>query len=189
MRTNLLMTLLLALPTVSPASDYLMYIGAGGEPAGQETTLFDGSIQNIATDVKNSPRLKVDLALNGRDSKTEAIIQGSFPAVESKSDFRAAGHERLIENYRKKLENNKIVAGDQMLIYIDSHGSKNSANTKSHYIAISDGSTTNLDTLAGATVVGLDCLEVLKSLAKVKGVKIAIVESTTPLLWPMTTLV
>lgn len=175
---NLISFVTLCFSLQAHATDYLMFIGAGGEPAKQSTTLFDSTIKNMATYVNQSPGLKVNVALNGGHSKTEEIIKNSFPGAESKTNFQESDYKRLIENYKKKLENNEMVSGDQFMIYVDSHGAQKYGNLKTHAIATSEGSLTNLNTLAGASVVNLDQLEELKKLAKAKGVKMAIIDGS-----------
>ncbi len=151
------------------AADFMVYIGAGGEPSGQETTQFDGTIKNISRYIKKNPTVKIDLALNGGHKKTEELIKTSFPTATSKSNFKESDYDRLINDYKAKLENNEMVAGDQMLIYIDSHGLKNTDGLKSHVIETAQD---------GSAGVSLDRLEVLKALAKTKGVKMAIIDNS-----------
>ncbi|MBC7538805.1 MAG: hypothetical protein H7281_08290 [Bacteriovorax sp.] len=169
--------LCLLFSTHSWSSDFLMVIGAGGEEA-KEDTIFDGAIKNIGDYVKRTPGVKVDVAMNGGHSKTVALINDSFPTAASKSDFLASDYQRLIQSYKLKLENNEMVAGDQLMIYVDSHGAEKEKNFKSHRIATSAGAATNLNTLQGASLVDLDQLEVLKKLAKDKGVKMAIIDAS-----------
>lgn len=58
-----------------------------------------------------------------------------------------------------------MVEGDQLMIYIDSHGAEKSKNLKTHAIATAGESSSNLTTLEGSTIVDLDQLEILKKLA------------------------
>lgn len=157
------------------ATDHLIYMGAGGEGK-KDSTIFDPSIQNMANYVAKSPELKISVALNGGHSKTEKIIESSFLNAVSKTSFLASDYKRLIDSYKSKLEKNEITSGDQLLIYIDSHGAENTGPSKSHTIATSEGAPTNLDSLTGSTTVDLDELIILKDLAKSKGVKLAILD-------------
>jgi hypothetical protein len=160
------------------ATDYLMLIGAGGEDAKKETTIFDNTIQNMAKYVERTPGLKVNVALNGGHAKTEEIINKSFPNAETKTSFQAADYKRLIQNYKTKLENNEMVSGDQLMIFIDTHGAQKQKSFKTHAISTSGGSATDFNTLSGSSNVDLDQLEVLKKLAKDKGVKLAIIDAS-----------
>jgi hypothetical protein len=155
-----------------------MYIGAGGEPANKDTTIFDDSIKEVAQFINKNPDIKADLALNGGHKKTEEILQNSFRNVESKSTFLASDYDRLIKSYKSKLENNEMVSGDQLMIYIDTHGAEKTWGSKSHLIATSEGSVKDLNSLSGTSTVNLDRLEELKTLAKAKGVRMAIIDSS-----------
>lgn len=159
------------------SSDHLMVIGAGGEGE-KPDTIFDGAIKNIGDYVKRTPGIKVDVALNGGHSTTEALINESFSNASTRSGFLESDYTRLIESYKLKLKNNEMVAGDQLMIYVDSHGAEKENNFKTHRIATSGGRASNLNTLDGASVVDLDQLEVLKKLAKEKGVKLAIIDGS-----------
>jgi hypothetical protein len=158
------------------ATDYLMYIGAGGEDEKKDGTIFDSSIQEMAKYTKRTPNLKFNIALNGGHAKTEAIINKSFQNAETKSQFQASDYERLIQTYKTKLENNEIVSGDQLMIYVDTHGGENNGKFKTHSVASSSGRVNNFDTLSGNSSINLDELEILTKLAKAKGVKMAIVD-------------
>lgn len=169
------LSLVLSLP--SSAADHLMVIGAGGEPETQDT-IFDGAIKNIGDYVKRSPGLKVDVALNGGHPVTETLIAASFPNASSKSGFGESDYKRLLESYVQKLKSNELLSGDQLMIYIDSHGAEKEDKFKSHRIATSGARATDLNTLAGASLVSLDQLSELKVLAKAKGVKMAIIDAS-----------
>jgi hypothetical protein len=162
---------------VSFSASYMMIIGAGGDPEG-ETTIFDKTIKNLGAYVKENQAIKVEVALDGGHSKTKAIIDSSFPSAISKSDFEERDYRRIIQTYKTKLETGEIKTGDQLLIHINSHGAERSEDSKTHKIATSAGTATNLNTLAGSIVVNLDDLEILKKLAKEKGVKLAIIDGS-----------
>lgn len=160
------------------AADYLMVIGAGGEDGDKVDTIFDDAIKNLAAYTKRSPGIRVDVALDGGHIITDAIIKKQFPASVEKSNFLASDYARLIEKYKKKLESNEIGPNDQLMIFVDSHGAEKQPQFKTHSIATSASTTTNLNTLEGAQTVDLDQLEILKNLAKEKGVKMAIVDGS-----------
>lgn len=175
--------LLLISATVSWSADHLMFIGAGGEKPG-EKTMFDDTIKNVGNYVQRSPNLRVDVALNGgydqahreTHSATRAIINDVFAKAESKSDFQASDYKRLIKSYINKLNNNQIIEGEQLMIYIDSHGAKKGDSSTTHTIATSEGTPSNLTNLKGAKLVNLDDLKTLKKLAKEKHVKMSIID-------------
>ncbi len=151
-------------------ADYLMYLGAGGEPDTSDGTMFDKTIGKIGTYVKSNPGIKVDIAFNGGHYLTEQLIEETFPEVESKSHFLESDYKRLIASYKLKLEKNEIKSGDQFMIFIDSHGAPKSNKYKTHSVATSSGQ--------GASTVDIDQLEVLKNLAFNKGVKMAIIDNS-----------
>jgi hypothetical protein len=157
------------------SANFLLAIGAGGEPP-KNDTIFDNAIINLATYVTNSPGLKADVAFNGGHAQTEKIVQKNFPSNVGKSGFFESDYSRLIQAYKMKLENNEMVAGDQLMVYINSHGAIKQDQFKSHSIATAASGATNIDTLSGATIVDLDQLQVLQKLAKDKGVKMAIID-------------
>lgn len=169
--------------TVSWSADHLIFIGAGGEKPG-EKTIFDDSIKNVGNYIQRLPNLRVDVALNGgydgahreTHSKTRAIINEAFAKADTKSDFQASDYDRLIKSYIDKINNNQMVQGDQLMIYIDSHGAKKSDSSTTHKISTSLGSPSNLDNLKGAELVNLDDLKILKNLAKDKQIKMAIID-------------
>lgn len=173
-RNKLFALFFLLLSFEALSADYLMYLGAGVEPDASDDTMFDKTIGKIGTYVKSNPGIKVDIALNGGHYLTEQLIEDSFPEAESKSRFLESDYKRLIASYKLKLEKNEIKSGDQFMIYIDSHGAKKSNTYKTHSISTSSDSSD----LQGATTVDLDQLEVLKNLAKNKGVKMAIIDNS-----------
>jgi len=166
---------LLTLPAY--ADNYMVIMGAGGEEA-KPGTIFDGGIRNLATYVRNSDGLKVDVALNGGHSETTQIIENEFPRGTPTSQFREVDYKRLIQKYTQMLKNDQIKSGDQLMIYIDSHGGEKEASLKTHRISTAEGTAVNLDNLDGSETVSLDDLEALKDLAKAKRVKMAIIDAS-----------
>lgn len=178
MKKTLILSHLVLAVTVVHAEDYLVIMGAGGEGS-KEDTIFDSGIRNIANYVKNRPDLKVDVALNGGHPKTEELIRNEFPAGTATSQFKDTDYRRLIAKYKTMLSSDKMKAGDQLMIYIDTHGAEKEAAYKTHRIAVAGGgAATNLNNLQGTTLVALDELEVLKDLAAKKGVRLAIIDQS-----------
>lgn len=176
-KTLILMTTVL-LSWSASCSDYLMFIGAGGEPTYKQDTMFDDSIKSMSAYTKRNPGIKAEVALDGGHSVTQQIVRNQFSANVKKSDFYETDYKQIIERYKSKLENGEMVSGDQFMIYIDSHGAEKQTQFKTHSIATSASGATNLNTLSGAEVVDLDQLEILKKLAKDKGVKMAIIDAS-----------
>lgn len=175
-KTILTSLFLLTLTTASWGADHLLIFGAGGE-APKEDTIFDGGIKKLGEYVKANPALKIDLALNGGHVKTERLINESFPTASTKSNFLESDYDRLIDSYKLKIKND-MLPGEQLMIFIDSHGALQEKGSKAHKIATSEGTATNLNNLTGSTLVDLNKLSVLKKLAKDKGIKLAIIDSS-----------
>lgn len=176
MKNQILLCLILS---VQPAfaSDYMIFLGAGGEP-NTPTTIFDDSIKSVAAYMTRNPSLKADVALNGGHSVTEQIRRDEIPATAEKSNFLEADYKRIIAKYKTMLESGEMKEGDQFMIYIDSHGASKQTQFKSHSIATAQGEATDLLHLKGSEVVDLDQLTVLRDLAKAKHVKMAIIDSS-----------
>ena len=179
-KTFFALSLNVLLLTNANATDYMLTFGAGGEPAGKPDTIFDHAFNNLSDYTKRNPDLKVDIALNGGHSKTESILQNGFPNASSKSNFLAEDYNRLLKKYKDKLESGEMVSGDQLMIFIDTHGAEKQDQFKSHSVATSaeGGDPNDKDKLTGAQTVDLDQLEVIKKLARQKGVKLAIVDTS-----------
>lgn len=159
------------------AADFMLVMGAGGEPA-KPDTIFDTSIQNLATYVKTKPELTVDVALDGGHPVTESIVEKEFPSNATKSKFHEQDYNRLIDKYLRMLASNEIKPGDQLLIYIDSHGAEKDGESSTHKISTADSAAENLNNLQGATLVDLDKLKAIRDLAKIRKVKLAIIDGS-----------
>jgi hypothetical protein len=161
-------TLFLVLTANTWASDHLLFIGAGGEPAKLDT-IFDNTIKKIGEFTSQNPSLKVDVALNGGvHAVTKTIIDNAFPNATTKSDFRVADYNRLIASYIAKLQNNEMLPNEQLMIFIDTHGASSDDKSTTHKVSTSDES--------GEAFVNLDELKKLQILAKEKKVKMAIID-------------
>lgn len=102
--------LCLMFSTQAWSANHLMVIGAG-----ESDVISSETIKNLDGYIKQSPGMKVDIALSGAPS-TEALIQKSFPTAASKSHFLKSDYDRLIKEYTRKLENNEMGEGDQFMI-------------------------------------------------------------------------
>ncbi len=161
----------------SCSSDFLLFIGAGGKEP-KAGTIFDDAIKIVGYYAKRTPGITVDVALNGGHRKTEALVENFFSEASSKSAFLESDYIRLIKKYQTKLENNEMKSGDQLMIYIDSHGAQKNGTSKTHKIAASGKRADEFNDLSGANLVNLDELFILRKLAKEKGVKLAIVDAS-----------
>lgn len=158
---------------------HMMVLGGSGEPAGKQTH-FDDSLSQIGnyyqSKLKKGEMGQASISFDGGHSDTDAIRSSQFPNAGKKQDFTNENLKQEISRFKKMLsEGREIKKGDQLLIYINSHGAAK-GNEKTHSIAIGSKSVKNLDTLDGAETTNLDQLEELKKIAKEKGVKLGIVD-------------
>jgi hypothetical protein len=158
------------------SADHIMVLGAEADTA--DYPLFNEDIKNISDYITRTPGLKADVALMSGNKTTQAIINESFTTASTKTGFFESDYKRLIQSYITKLNNNEMVAGDQLMIYIDSHGAEKDAGVPGHRIITGQGIPTNLDTLEGASSVHLQDLQELKALAKAKNIKMAIIDNS-----------
>ncbi len=149
------------------------FLGGGGEPKG-ETTIFDNDVKLISGFI-NSPGWETTVSFNGGHKKTEDIISTKLPNVKNAGPFVEANYNKLIKEMTDKISDGTLASGDQLMISIDTHGGRKGKEI-THKISLSGSAATNLNTLAGATTVDLDKLQVLIDLAAAKGVKLAVID-------------
>lgn len=158
---------------------HMLVLGGSGEPAGKQT-LFDSSFSQVGdyyqTKVKRGEMGQTSIAFDGGHSDTDAIKNSKFPNAEKKQDFTKENLKQEISRFKKMMsEGKEIKKGDQLLIYINSHGAAKGTE-KTHSISIGSKTAKNLDSLLGAELFNLDQLEELKKMAKDKGIKLGIVD-------------
>ena len=152
-------------------------MGVGGEPGNKETTIFDKEIDNLGGYISRAHDTNLVLSLNGGHSKTEQIISRELERPNVKNQpFIESSFDSIIADYEKKIENGQISSGDQLILYISTHGARKMGSEKSHNIALTGGEAVNLNDLKGASTVSLDKLEKLITLAESKGVKLGILD-------------
>ncbi len=154
----------------------LIMFGGGGEPTTSNSTIFDGGLTSLNGYLKNN-NWNHNISFNGGHSQSEEILNSNFPNAQSKSSFTAENFNTLIQIYENKIKNGQVKSGDQLMLMIATHGAMNSGSELTHQVAVSAAEgKTNLNNLAGATVVNLDKLKNLAQLAKDKGIKLAILD-------------
>lgn len=163
----------LSLSFSSHAEKYLGYLGGSGDPPGI-TTLFDAKIAPFGLYARQS-RSQVNIAFDGGHSITEANLQRSFPAHPLR-EFNKESYEAMIARYESEIRGGKIKSGDQLLIVVDSHGSKRNPPHQTHTITTGRGSAVDLNDLKGSETVSLDRLTTLTRLAEEKGIKLGILD-------------
>ena len=157
------------------AENYLVLIGGGGEPEG-DSTIFDGDLKNLGKSLENI-KSNTEVLFNGGHKKTEEIIKNNYSKSDSLTkSFTSENYKKLIESYKLKIENNVIKSGDQLVIFIYSHGAERQSGKLSHEIASSGGAYTNLNNLDGSTLVNLDDLQEIIQLTNKKGIQLGIVD-------------
>jgi hypothetical protein len=168
---------------VSPvfAANHLFIAGGGGEPLknGDGTpntkTMFDMNLKAMAA-FKMTTGYNTKISFNGGHAETEEIISKNFkPDEVASSTFDKKSYENTIKAYETKILNGEIKTGDQLLIYIDTHGAYKTSTEESHSIALGKSPLQNLQTL-GSDMVSLDQLKSLTILAKDKGIKLGILD-------------
>ena len=171
-----LLLLFLTISTTSAQTRQMAFLGAGGEPPGPET-IFDIEAKKIGEFSRRAKSWKIDLSFNGGHSTTESILKnGVEKNGPTNRPFTKDSFEQIITSYENKLKNGELKEGDQLLLYISSHGAQNSFREDSHQIAVKGGALQNYQTLQGTTTVSLDRLKSLVALAQEKKVKLGILD-------------
>jgi hypothetical protein len=154
----------------------LVLFGAGGEPASSSTTNFDNTLNSL-DDYLQKNKWKTIINFNGGHSTTEAIRTMKFSDAINKADFTPNNYNSVIETYINKIKNNKMNRGDQLMIMIDTHGAIQTSGEKTHLIAAGvTQDKKDLNKLTGMSLINLDSLKELTTLANDAGVKLAILD-------------
>lgn len=156
----------------------LLILGGGGEPSG-DTTIFDSSIKKFK-DYSSSKKFKeITVSFNGGHKETEKILEDSFKGS-TNSSFTKNNFKEKIKQYEDAIGNGKYKAGDQIMIFIDTHGAVktkiNGEEELTHSIATSGGNARDLDNLSGAGTTSMDALKDLTKIALTNHVKLAIID-------------
>lgn len=151
--------------SLGAAEKYLYFFGGGGEPKG-ETTIFDNGLKEIGSFVRKS-KWKTTLSFDGGHTKTEAIAAKEFKGANNIGGFTEASMKAALDDLLEKIENGTLKKNDQLLLIIDTHGAKKAEKEKTHKIAFASGEPES---------ISLDRLESVVSLAKEKGIKLAIID-------------
>jgi hypothetical protein len=154
----------------------LYFFGGGGEPEGP-TTIFDKDINILSRFSNNkSTTWKTNYSFNGGHKKTEAQLRSKLGKANTLGRFDEANFQQAINDLENKLESGKLKSGDQLILIIDTHGTKNSSEEKTHLISLSPSESTKLKTSSEAKKISIDKLEKISNLAAKKGVKLALVD-------------
>ena len=160
------------------AQKHIVVMGGGGEPQG-DSTIFDREVKTLGKYFTKNKDWNLNVSFNGGHAKTEKLLnEGLGKAAGSSSSFTQSEFDRLIGDYEKKIMSGEIKPGEQLLVYITSHGALKMQNEKTHSIAAKGGSATDLNNLAGTTLISMDKLQKLADLAADKGVKLGVIDSS-----------
>lgn len=168
----LLLTILLS--TQLMAKSHMAFIGGGGEPAGAGT-IFDHDVGNVSTFLQKDAKWITSIAYNGGHKHTESLLAPLKKKTAIKP-FTSANYNQLIKDYIQKINNGQITQGDQLLLYISSHGAQGRKGEATHRISTSGKQAIDLNTLQGSNTVSLDTLKKLSELALRKGIKLGIID-------------
>lgn len=160
------------------AQKHIVVMGGGGEPQG-DSTIFDREVKTLGKYFTKNKDWKLNVSFNGGHTKTEKLIsEGLGKAAGTSSSFTQGEFDRIIGDYEKKIQSGDIKPGEQLLVYITSHGALKMQNEKTHSIAAKGGSATDLNNLAGTSLISMDKLQKLADLAAEKGVKLGVIDSS-----------
>lgn len=167
--------LLLMLSTSALAgSKHVMIMGGGGEPE-RKYTIFDRELTNFKDFVKKNSDWKASTTYNGGHSDTEKILSDGLvkgPVI----PFTEKSYDQMLKDYETKILKGEIKKGDQLLVYISSHGAAKKEGDKTHQISVKGQAATDLTTLEGSKTVSLDKLQGLIDLAKKHDVKLGVLD-------------
>ncbi len=173
-----LILLLVFSTSVFAQSKHIVVMGGGGEPKG-DSTIFDGEVKRLGKYFDKNKDWKMEVSFNGGHANTEKILSETLGKYAGGSThFTENSYELLIADYEAKITSGQIKPGEQLLLYISTHGALQQSKEKTHSIATGGGSATDLNNLKGASIVSLDKLQKLSDLAAEKGVKLGIIDSS-----------
>lgn len=152
----------------------IMILGGGGEPQGNET-IFDTSLAKLGNYFNKTKWNNASVAFNGGHNVTETVLNQKFTAAENKGHFTDVNYKQIINEYTDKI-GKTIKSGDQLLVYVYTHGGQRKENQTTHSISTTGAAITDTNNLSGGSMVSMDDLKTLTEKAKNNGVKLAIVD-------------
>lgn len=150
------------------AKDHFYLIGGGGEPQ-RDYTIFDTALNKLDYYLKGNNKWHKGIYFNGGHDKTEKII-ADISNDEPANKFRPEDYDEFIKRTLNKIQNDEIKKGEQLMLFIDSHGAIRARNGSevSHSISSSKSS----------TLVNLDKLKDILELAHKKGIKVGLIDGS-----------
>jgi hypothetical protein len=154
----------------------LYFFGGGGEPDG-DSTIFDDDIDAISQYVNSADSAwKVHYTFNGGHEKTEKKLNAKLKNAKSFGRFNQSHFEETIKDIEKKIESSELKSGDQLILMMDTHGSRNSPKEKSHLVSASPNEDEFKKSPLTTTKVSMDKFETITLLAQKKGLKLALID-------------
>ena len=179
MSKTLIPVLLLSLSFNALAGEkHMLIMGGGGEPQTLKTTIFDQEMKNLGKFVNKSKNWSPKVSFNGGHSTTEKILNQGVAknAATKNTPFTDDAFEQLISEYERKILSGQIKNGDQLLVYLSTHGAQKTKDDRTHKVSTKGGASSDLTTLSNSSLVSVDRLQNLIKLAEQRGVKLALLD-------------
>ncbi len=142
---------------------YAYYFGGGGDPAELKETIFFDDLKDFSKVSKNKT-WSATLLHDGGHPVDDAWIRQNLP--KSNAHFTTKEFEKTLKDAEGKIQSGQIKAGEQMMVFISTHGRENDGTELTHQIATNDGH------------INVSQLRNLKELAEKKGVHLAIIDTS-----------
>lgn len=147
---------------------HMLILGGSGELLGDQT-IFDKSLTHLGyyyrDKMKRGEIGQTSIAFDGGHNDTD-LIKNKFTKANSVQNFTKETYQQEIDHFKSMMSDNAVIKkGEQLLVYINSHGQEKSDGTKTHLIAIGE-----------KDIIGLDRLAELQTVATKNGIKLAIID-------------
>jgi hypothetical protein len=149
-------------------------VGGTGDPEGLNTIFDEGLLQML--NFSGTMEWKKTLAFDGGHAGTEKILATPDKNIQSAVPFLGTTYNNMFKELIKKIKNKKLVAGDQILLTIDGHGTLKTNDQETHSVAIGMGTIENFKNFKNVGRVSLDRLKELSDLAVKNKIKFAIID-------------
>lgn len=177
MSKKLILSALLTFGAAHAQDNHIVIMGGGSEPQNLETTIFDSEMRTMGRFLNRNRQWSPKISFNGGHDVTEDIIENGIGKLGvSNTQFTQEAFERMITEYENKINNGTVKTGDQLLVYISTHGAMKQGNERTHQISATGASAADLNSLRDAKLVSMDRLQRLINLAEQKGVKLGIMD-------------
>lgn len=177
MSRSLILSLLLLSPAAFAQNKFMAIMGGGAEPQDRETTIFDKDVKEVGEFVNKNKSWQPTITFNGGHTVTEGLIaEGVGRRGVSNTQFTQEQYAKTLDEYILKINAGEIKSGDQLLVWISTHGAIQQPGETTHQISTTGASASDLTSLQNATLVDLDRIKVLRDVAESKGVKLGILD-------------